>query len=100
MESDFGSSRLSLVDPGFIFAIAHPRGGMDLGWDWYQEGKLLNKKNTFTDFIQCAEYLIQEKYTQGRPDRSSRWSAGGMLMGAIANMRPDLFRSIVAMYLS
>ena len=96
MESDFGSSRLSLVDRGFIFAIAHPRGGMDLGWDWYQEGKLLNKKNTFTDFIQCAEYLIQEKYTQAGQIVAVGGSAGGMLMGAIANMRPDLFRSIVA----
>lgn len=96
MESDFGSSRLSLVDRGFIFAIAHPRGGMDLGWDWYQEGKLLNKKNTFTDFIQCAEYLIQEKYTRAGQIVAVGGSAGGMLMGAIANMRPDLFRSIVA----
>ena len=96
MESDFGSSRLSLVDRGFIFAIAHTRGGMDLGWDWYQEGKLLNKKNTFTDFIQCAEYLIQEKYTQAGQIVAVGGSAGGMLMGAIANMRPDLFRSIVA----
>ena len=96
MESDFGWSRLSLVDRGFIFAIAHPRGGMDLGWDWYQEGKLLNKKNTFTDFIQCAEYLIQEKYTQAGQIVAVGGSAGGMLMGAIANMRPDLFRSIVA----
>ena len=59
MESDFNSNRLSLVDRGFVFASAHIRGGMELGWDWYEQGKLLHKKNTFTDFIACAEHLAQ-----------------------------------------
>ena len=60
MESDFGSNRLSLVDRGFVFASAHVRGGMEMGWDWYEQGKLLHKKNTFTDFIACAEHLVRE----------------------------------------
>ena len=96
VESDFGSARLSLVDRGYIFAIAHVRGGMDLGWDWYEEGKLLNKKNTFTDFIACAEHLIAERYTTRGQIIASGGSAGGMLMGVVANMRPDLFKAIIA----
>jgi len=96
IESDFGSARLSLVDRGYIFAIAHVRGGMDLGWDWYEDGKLLNKKNTFTDFIACAEHLIKEGYTTKGRIVASGGSAGGMLMGAVANMRPDLFKAIIA----
>ena len=96
IESDFGSARLSLVDRGYIFAIAHVRGGMDLGWDWYEDGKLLNKKNTFTDFIACAEHLIDEGYTTKGRIVASGGSAGGMLMGAVVNIRPDLFKAVIA----
>jgi oligopeptidase B len=92
----FDSSILSLLDRGFIYALVHIRGGSDLGRAWYEDGKLLKKKNTFTDFIACAEHLIAERYT--RPDRlfASGASAGGLLMGAVVNMRPDLFRGVVA----
>ena len=96
MESEFGSGRLSLVDRGFIFAVAHLRGGMEMGWDWYEGGKLLQKKNTFTDYIACAEHLISEGYTTKGNIVAAGGSAGGMLMGAVANLRPDLFRAIVA----
>ena len=96
VDSDFSSVRLSLVDRGYIFAIAHIRGGMDLGWDWYEEGKLLNKKNTFTDFIACAEHLINEGYTSKGRIVASGGSAGGMLMGAVVNLRPDLFKAVIA----
>ena len=92
----FSSQRLSLLDRGFVFAIAHIRGGGDLGRPWYEDGKFLHKKNTFTDFIACAEYLIAEGYTS--PDRLAitGGSAGGLLMGAVTNMRPDLFKAVVA----
>ncbi|MCH8744072.1 MAG: S9 family peptidase [Chloroflexi bacterium] len=96
MEADFGSARLSLVDRGFIFAIAHIRGGMEMGWDWYEKGKLLDKKNTFTDFIDCADFLIGEGYTTKGNIAAAGGSAGGMLMGAVANMRPDLFKALAA----
>ena len=96
MEADFGSARLSLVDRGFIFAIAHIRGGMEMGWDWYEKGKLLDKKNTFTDFIDCADFLIREGYTTKGNIAAAGGSAGGMLMGAVANMRPDLFKALAA----
>lgn len=96
IDSDFSSVRLSLVDRGYIFAIAHVRGGMDLGWDWYENGKLLNKKNTFTDFIACAEHLINQGYSKKGRIVASGGSAGGMLMGAVANQRPDLFKAIIA----
>jgi oligopeptidase B len=96
IDSNFGSARLSLVDRGFIFAVAHVRGGMDLGWDWYEDGKLLNKQNTFTDFIACAEYLIDQNYTEKGRIIASGGSAGGMLMGAVVNLRPDLFKAVVA----
>ena len=96
MESEFGSGRLSLVDRGFIFAVAHLRGGMEMGWDWYEGGKLLQKMNTFTDYIACAEHLISEGYTTKGNIVAAGGSAGGMLMGAVANLRPDLFRAIVA----
>lgn len=96
LDAAFASSRLSLIDRGFIYALAHVRGGQELGRRWYEEGKLLNKKNTFTDFIRCAEYLIEQNYTNPEKLFAMGRSAGGLLMGAVANMRPDLFKGIVA----
>jgi len=95
-EPFFASDRLSLLDRGFIYAMAHIRGGGEMGRAWYEQGKLLSKKNTFTDFIACAEHLIQERYTS--PDRLAihGGSAGGLLMGAVTNLRPDLFKVVVA----
>jgi len=92
----FSSSRLSLLDRGFVFAIAHIRGGQEMGREWYENGKLLKKKNTFTDFNDCAEFLINQKYTS--PDKlfALGGSAGGLLMGAIVNMRPDLYKGVIA----
>ena len=92
----FNSTRLSLLDRGFAFAIAHVRGGEELGRAWYEDGRQKNKKNTFTDFIDCADYLVREKYTA--PDRlyATGGSAGGLLMGAIMNLRPELFHGILA----
>ncbi len=96
IDAAFASPRLSLVDRGFVFAIAHIRGGQELGRRWYDDGKLLKKKNTFSDFIACAEYLIQQGFTC--PDKlfAMGRSAGGLLMGAVSNLRPDLFKGIVA----
>lgn len=96
LDAGFNSARLSLLDRGFIFAIAHVRGGEELGRQWYEEGKLLKKKNTFTDFIACAEHLIAEKYTSSKYLCAMGGSAGGLLIGAVVNMRPDLFRAVVA----
>ncbi|MGH8005069.1 MAG: prolyl oligopeptidase family serine peptidase, partial [Limisphaerales bacterium] len=96
MDPNFNSNRLSLLDRGFVFAIAHIRGGGEMGRLWYENGKLLNKKKTFTDFIACAEHLIKEKYTSKDRLAISGGSAGGLLMGAVTNMRPDLFRAVVA----
>jgi oligopeptidase B len=92
----FGTSRLSLVDRGFVYAIAHVRGGTEKGWRWYREGKLSRKPNTFRDFIAAADYLIKSRWVA--PDKvvAHGGSAGGMLMGAIANLRPDLFGAIIA----
>ena len=95
-EAYFSSTRLSLLDRGFIFAIAHVRGGQEMGRYWYEEGKLLNKKNTFTDFNDCAEFLIQKKYTNPEKLFALGGSAGGLLMGAIINMRPDLYKGVIA----
>jgi oligopeptidase B len=95
-EVTFEPDRLSLLNRGFIFAIAHIRGGQEMGRDWYENGKLLKKKNTFTDFIACAEFLVAEKFTQPGKLFAYGASAGGLLMGAVANMRPDLFKGIVA----
>ncbi len=96
MDAYFSSNRLSLLQRGFVFAIAHIRGGEDLGRAWYEDGKLLKKKNTFTDFIACAEHLIQQDYTSPTHLYAMGGSAGGLLMGAVINMRPDLFNGVVA----
>lgn len=96
MEPYFSSTRLSLLDRGFAFAIAHIRGGEEMGRHWYDNGKLLNKKNTFYDFIDCGEFLIKEKYTGKSQLFAMGGSAGGLLMGAVINLRPDLWRGIVA----
>lgn len=92
----FDGAVFSLLDRGFAYAIAHIRGGQEMGRYWYEDGKLLKKKNTFTDFIDCAQYLVNEKYTSPNKLFAQGGSAGGMLMGAITNMRPDLFRGIIA----
>ncbi|HET6968579.1 MAG TPA: S9 family peptidase [Ornithinibacter sp.] len=96
IDPGFSTLRLSLLDRGFVFAIAHVRGGGELGRPWYDDGKLLKKQNTFTDFIACAEHLVAEGFTA--PDRLAARgaSAGGLLMGAVTNLRPDLFAAIVA----
>ncbi len=94
--ASFSTSRLSLVDRGFIFAIAHIRGGKDKGYRWYTEGKLEKKVNTFTDFIAAGEYLVKEGYTRRGRIVANGGSAGGMLMGVIANMAPELFLGIIA----
>ena len=96
MDPYFSSVRLSLLDRGFAFAIAHIRGGEDLGRQWYENGKLLKKKNTFTDFIDCANHLIEEKYTSQDHLFAMGGSAGGLLMGAVINMSPQTFKGIVA----
>ncbi len=93
----FGSDRLSLLDRGFVWAIAHIRGGADLGKPWHEDGRMLKKKNTFGDFIACAEYLIEEQYTSADRLAIMGGSAGGLLMGAVMNMRPDLFAAVVAL---
>ncbi|MEM7166932.1 MAG: S9 family peptidase [Planctomycetota bacterium] len=96
MPASFATSRFSLVDRGFVFAIAHIRGGKERGYRWYEQGKRAHKENTFRDFIRCAEHLIETGYTGPGKVVANGGSAGGMLMGAIANMRPDLFHAIVA----
>jgi oligopeptidase B len=95
-EPTFSSGRLSYLDRGVMFAIAHVRGGGDMGREWYNDGKLLHKKNTFTDFIACAEHLIDQKYTSTEKLTISGASAGGLLMGAVTTMRPDLFKAVIA----
>jgi oligopeptidase B len=95
-DPSFSSNNLSLLDRGFIYAIAHIRGGSEMGRYWYDQGKLLNKKNTFTDFIASAEHLIRERYTSKEKLAIRGGSAGGLLMGAVVNMRPDLFKAVVA----
>ena len=94
--ASFSSIRLSLLDRGIIYAIAHIRGGQEMGRKWYEDGKFLHKKNTFTDFITCGEYLIEENWTASDRLVISGGSAGGLLMGAVVNMRPDLFKAVVA----
>jgi oligopeptidase B len=96
IEPQFNTSRLSLVNRGVVYAIAHIRGGGEMGRPWYDDGKLLNKMNTFMDFIACAEYLVSEKYTSPEHLVIMGGSAGGLLMGTVVNMRPDLFKAVVA----
>jgi len=96
IDATFSSTRLSLLDRGFIFAIAHIRGGQELGRDWYEDGKMFKKKNTFTDFIDCAEYLVKNQYTSKAKLCAEGGSAGGLLMGAVLNMRPELFKGVIA----
>jgi oligopeptidase B len=95
-EPFFSSDRLSLLDRGFIYAMAHIRGGQEMGRYWYEDGKLLKKKNTFTDFIDCGEYLVKEGYTSPEHMYALGGSAGGLLMGAVINMRPELWNGVVA----
>ena len=92
----FSASLYSLIDRGFVYALAQVRGGSDLGEQWYERGKLLHKKNTFTDFIACSELLINKKYTSANKLAAMGGSAGGLLMGAVMNMRSDLYQTVVA----
>ncbi|GAB6007818.1 S9 family peptidase [Dysgonomonas reticulitermitis] len=96
MDAGFSSNRLSLLNRGFIFAIAHIRGGQEMGRQWYEDGKLQKKINTFTDFIDCGEFLVKEKYTGKEHLYAQGGSAGGLLVGAIVNMRPDLWHGVIA----
>jgi len=92
----FSSSRLSLLDRGFIFVTAHIRGSQINGRQWYEDGKMFKKKNTFNDFVDCADYLVDQRYTNSDLLFAQGGSAGGLLMGAVVNMRPELFRGVVA----
>ncbi|MDP2089588.1 MAG: S9 family peptidase [Flavobacteriaceae bacterium] len=96
LDPSFSTNRLSLLDRGFIYAIAHIRGGEYLGRAWYEDGKLLKKMNTFTDFIDCAKFLINQKYTSPKHLYANGGSAGGLLMGAVVNMNPELFNGVIA----
>jgi len=96
MDPYFSTTRLSLLDRGFIYAIAHIRGGEDLGRKWYEDGKLLKKKNTFTDFVDCSKFVIEQKYTSEKHLYASGGSAGGLLMGAVVNMNPELYNGVIA----
>jgi oligopeptidase B len=94
-EPTFNSNRLSLLDRGLVYGIAHIRGGGELGKRWHDDGKLMKKKNTFTDFIACSEYLVKEGYTSKEQLAVTGRSAGGLLMGAVVTMRPDLFKAVL-----
>lgn len=96
LDADFSANRLSLLDRGFAYAIAHVRGGEELGREWYEAGKLLDKQNSFTDFIDCAEFLIAQGYADRSQVFAEGGSAGGLLVGAVVNMRPDLFAGALA----
>lgn len=96
IDPTFNAPLISLLDRGFGYAIAHVRGGQELGREWYEDGKLLKKKNSFTDFIACAEHLIEDGYTRAHRLYAMGGSAGGLLMGAVVNLRPELFRGVVA----
>ncbi|NEU09727.1 S9 family peptidase [Flavihumibacter sp. R14] len=96
MDAAFQRTILSILDRGFVYAIAHIRGGQEMGREWYESGKMFNKKNTFTDFIDCGKFLISEKYTSKEHLYAKGGSAGGLLMGAVSNMAPDMWNGIVA----
>jgi oligopeptidase B len=96
MDASFGSTRLSLLNRGFVYAIAHIRGGQEMGRLWYEDGKLMKKINTFTDFIDCGEFLVKEKYTSKPHLYAQGGSAGGLLMGAVVNMAPELWHGVIA----
>lgn len=96
MNASFSSTRLSLLDRGFAYAIAHIRGGQEMGRQWYEDGKMMKKKNTFTDFIDAGEYLVKEKFTAPKHLYAQGGSAGGLLMGAIVNMSPNLWNGVIS----
>lgn len=96
MDATFSSTRLSLLNRGFAFAIAHIRGGQEMGRQWYEDGKMMKKKNTFTDFIDSGEYLVKEKYTSPKHLYAQGGSAGGLLMGAVVNMSPNLWNGVIS----
>jgi len=96
IDASFRSDRLSLLDRGFVFAIAHVRGGQEMGRQWYEDGKLLKKMNTFTDFIDCARHLAAEGYTSPERMYAMGGSAGGLLMGAVTNLAPELFDGVIS----
>jgi oligopeptidase B len=96
IEASFSTNRFSLIDRGFVFAIAHVRGGTDRGWRWYENGKLRAKPNTFADFLAAVRFLIAKGYTSSGRIVAQGGSAGGLLMGAVANLAPDLFAGIIA----
>jgi oligopeptidase B len=96
MPAGFNANRLSLVDRGFVYAVAHVRGGTEKGWRWYREGKLADKQNTFSDFIAATKYLVTRKFASPRKVVAQGGSAGGLLIGAVANQRPDLYAALIA----
>ena len=96
MEATFSSTRLSLLNRGFAYVTAHIRGGQEMGRQWYEDGKMMKKINTFTDFIDAGEYLVKEKYTSPQHLYAQGGSAGGLLVGAVMNMKPELFNGIIA----
>jgi oligopeptidase B len=96
MDAGFNPFLISLLDRGFVYAIAHIRGGQENGRSWYEDGKLLKKKNTFRDFISVTEHLVKEKYADPKNVFAMGGSAGGLLMGAVMNMRPDLYKGVIA----
>ena len=96
MDANFSSSRLSLLNRGWVYAIAHIRGGQEMGRQWYEDGKMMKKKNTFTDFIDCGEYLVKQNYTSKGHLYAMGGSAGGLLMGAVMNLAPDLWNGVIA----
>lgn len=96
MDATFSSVRLSLLDRGFVYALCHIRGGQEMGRKWYEDGKMFKKKNTFTDFVDCSEYLIKKQYCSSEKLFAMGGSAGGLLMGAVINLKPELYKGVVA----